>query len=790
MRYYPNFIGVVLFAFVVDLSTTRADESVDFSEDILPLLAENCFACHGFDAEAREADLRLDTRQGATAGDSGSGVIVAGNAEASELVERLRSEDADVVMPPPETGKSLSAGEKQKIVNWINAGASYDSHWAFVAPSRPKLPPSEPPSEPSEHPIDYLVRKRLGAVGIQAAPMANPDTLIRRVSLDLIGLPPSPAEVREFQKAWSSNPEKAWSDAVDRLLESSHYGERWARWWLDQARYADSNGYSIDSPRSIWKYRDWVVDALNQDLSFDQFTIEQLAGDLLPDATVAQQVATGFHRNTQINQEGGIDKEQFRIDSIFDRVGTTGTVWLGLTVGCAQCHDHKFDPISQKEFYRLFAFFNNQDEPSIKVYPPGTDADALTVQRNETKGKIQKMLDQYAEQIKQWEIDLDEKTKSALSSGLKKVIGKAAGKRSFDDKLVLLLEASGILDEAGRSSLEEMRNDYADLGRRLNDAPSTMVLRERSEPRTTNVYIKGDFTRPSEEVTPGTLSILHGFDSDKESVNRLDLARWIVDPANPVTSRVMVNRIWQQYFGVGIVATENDFGLVGARPTHPDLLDWLAVEWMESGWSFKKLHRTIVMSQTYRQTSQMLPSMKPALAVDADNRLLWRQNRLRLDAELVRDVALTASGLLSTKQGGPPVFPPIPDGVMGQGQVKRSWAVSKGEDRYRRGIYTFIYRGTPPPSLKVFDAPEGFSSCTRRTRSNTPLQSLTLMNDAAFFEFAESLAKVVEAEGVEEAFQRCTSRRPNQTELDLLDGLDSLTVARALLNLDETITRE
>ncbi|MGB1926326.1 MAG: DUF1553 domain-containing protein, partial [Rubripirellula sp.] len=343
---------------------------------------------------------------------------------------------------------------------------------------------------------------------------------------------------------------------------------------------------------------------------------------------------------------------------------------------------------------------------------------------------------------------------------------------------------------AGRSSLEEMRNDYADLGRRLNDAPSTMVLRERSEPRTTNVYIKGDFTRPSEEVTPGTLSILHGFDSDKESVNRLDLARWIVDPANPVTSRVMVNRIWQQYFGVGIVATENDFGLVGARPTHPDLLDWLAVEWMESGWSFKKLHRTIVMSQTYRQTSQMLPSMKPALAVDADNRLLWRQNRLRLDAELVRDVALTASGLLSTKQGGPPVFPPIPDGVMGQGQVKRSWAVSKGEDRYRRGIYTFIYRGTPPPSLKVFDAPEGFSSCTRRTRSNTPLQSLTLMNDAAFFEFAESLAKVVEAEGVEEAFQRCTSRRPNQTELDLLDGLDSLTVARALLNLDETITRE
>jgi hypothetical protein len=317
-----------------------------------------------------------------------------------------------------------------------------------------------------------------------------------------------------------------------------------------------------------------------------------------------------------------------------------------------------------------------------------------------------------------------------------------------------------------------------------------MVFSERKEPRKTTVYVKGDFTRPSEEVSPGTLSILHEFDGDHDSVNRLDLARWIVEPKNPMTARVIVNRVWQQYFGVGIVATENDFGLVGARPTHPELLDWLAVEWVQSGWSLKKLHRLIVSSHTYQQTSQMLPSMSAALEVDADNRYLWRQNRLRLDAELVRDVALTASGLLSRKKGGPPVYPPIPDGVMGQGQVRRSWSVSKGEDRYRRGLYTFVYRGTPPPSLKVFDAPEGFSSCTRRTRSNTPLQSLTLMNDSAFFEFAENLAQIVEKEGLATAFQRCTSRQPNETELSLLRGLDKLTVARALLNLDETITRE
>ena len=789
MKKYLSVLVVLLLSHFSHGQRLAAEDTVDFSQDILPLLAENCFACHGFDAEAREADLRLDTRDGATGGDAGHGVVVAGDSGASELVDRLWSDDPDLVMPPPETGKSLSKTQRELISKWIDEGASYDSHWAFVAPKRPELPASINDSG-SEHPIDRFVQHRLAAIGLDAAPSADPSTLIRRVSLDLIGLPPEPQEVADFEKDWAVDSAKAWERLVDRLLESEHYGERWARWWLDQARYADSNGYSIDAPRSIWKYRDWVVDALNHDLPFDQFTIEQLAGDLLPNATTLQKVATGFHRNTQINQEGGIDKEQFRIDSVFDRVGTTGTVWLGLTVGCAQCHDHKFDPISQKEFYQLFAFFNNQDEPSIKVYPPGTDLDALTARRNDLQDQMNKRFKDVEETLQKWEEGLGETQKKDLGGNLAKVLAKEASKRSFDDKAVLLAEAPSVLDDNQRKSFQALRDEYSDVNRKINDVPTTMVFSERKEPRKTTVYVKGDFTRPSEEVSPGTLSILHEFDGDHDSVNRLDLARWIVEPKNPMTARVIVNRVWQQYFGVGIVATENDFGLVGARPTHPELLDWLAVEWVQSGWSLKKLHRLIVSSHTYQQTSQMLPSMSAALEVDADNRYLWRQNRLRLDAELVRDVALTASGLLSRKKGGPPVYPPIPDGVMGQGQVRRSWSVSKGEDRYRRGLYTFVYRGTPPPSLKVFDAPEGFSSCTRRTRSNTPLQSLTLMNDSAFFEFAENLAKIVEKEGLVTAFQRCTSRQPNETELSLLRGLDKLTVARALLNLDETITRE
>lgn len=764
-------------------------DEVRFNRDVLPILAENCFACHGFDSASREADLRLDTPDGLISGQEGSGVVVPGDPEASELVSRINDADPDVVMPPPETGKKLSEAERSLLRRWVEEGAKYEPHWSFVAPEK-----VEPPSVPgTDHPIDRFIQAQFEPTGLRPAAIADRETLIRRVSLDLIGLPPTIEQIDAFLEASKKDENQAYLDLVDRLLQDPHYGERWGRWWLDQARYADSNGYSIDAPRSIWKYRDWVVQALNADLPFDQFTIEQLAGDLLPEATVDQKVATGFHRNTQINQEGGIDKEQFRIDSVFDRVATTGTVWLGLTIGCAQCHDHKFDPITQEDFYRLFAFFNNQDEPSIKVYPEDVDVQAVQSERESVKTKLTQWLKDRDESLMAWEKELSDEDRKGFSKAIGKILDAEPDKRNFEQRLSLFEIGPGAKDDEFRT----IKQQYDDLGNTLDRAPTTMVLQERAEPRKSFILIKGDFTRRSEEVTPGTPAVLHPFDQPDRIGNRLDLAKWLVRPDNPLTARVISNRLWQQYFGRGLVATENDFGLVGDRPSHADLLDWLANEFIARGWSLKSMHRLIVTSHTYRQSSRLSESGVPGnsdspsvAAIDPENLLLAHQNRLRLDAELVRDVALTASGLLSDKLGGPPVYPPIPDGVMGQGQVKRAWNVSEGDDRYRRGLYTFIYRGTPPPSLNVFDAPDGFSTCTRRNRSNTPLQSLTLMNDSAFFEFAVALEQIVQDSGVETAFRRCTGRFPTAKEVQILEKLDSLTAARAMLNLDETITRE
>ena len=762
-------------AVVGDMPAEEAGK-LSFSADVLPILAENCFVCHGFDAQARQADLRLDTREGVLATD---GVVVPGQADASELVQRVESADSEHIMPPPDSGKRLTRQQKATLRRWIEEGAEYAGHWSFTAPEQV----TPPEVAGTKHPIDRFLRSRLLESGLAPAPLASPATLIRRVSLDLTGLPPTPEQVDTFLVAYEQDAERAWQSLVQRLLQSPHYGERWGRWWLDQARYADSNGYSIDSPRSIWKYRDWVVAALNDDMPFDQFTIEQLAGDLLPNATNANRVATGFHRNTQINQEGGIDREQYRVDSIFDRVATTGTVWLGLTIGCAQCHDHKFDPIQQKEFYQLFAFLNNQDEPNIKAYAPDVDVAALQAERKQSEDELRELMRQVEKETQAWEAKLTDEARKKLSGDVQKVLGVARAKRNLDQQLLLF----AVTPHGQQEKFQKLAATYRRCHETLNGAPTTMVLSERSSPRKTHIFIKGDFTRPAEEVFPSTPSVLHDFQVKSDQPNRLDLARWIVRRDNPLTARVIVNRIWQQHFGAGLVATENDFGLLGSRPSHPQLLDWLAVEFMQRGWSLKAMHELIVTSYAYRQSSKARAEL---VAADADNRLLGRQTRLRLDAELVRDVALTASGLLAPKLGGPPVFPPIPTGVMSQGQVNRAWRVSEGEDRYRRGIYTFLYRATPPPSMSVFDAPDGYSTCTRRTRSNTPLQSLTLMNDAAFFEFAQALAKRIDSEGLTTAFRRCTSRFPDREELAVLERLDSLTAARVMLSLDETITRE
>jgi hypothetical protein len=758
--------------------SAMADAKVSFNREIRPILSEQCFSCHGFDAKHRKADLRLDTREGALAENDGVRAIIPGDPAKSELWKRLLSQDPEEVMPPPEAHKpKLTAKQLATLRRWIEEGAPYEPHWAFTAPVRPTLKEKGPAA------IDALIDQGLKEAGLTPSPEASPDKLLRRVSLDLTGLPPTPAELDAFAQARAKDPEAAYAAAIDRLLASSAYGERWGRWWLDQARYADSNGYSIDAPRSIWKYRDWVVGSLNADLPFDRFTVEQLAGDLLPDAGEAQRIATGFHRNTPINQEGGIDVEQFRIDSVFDRVGTTGTVWLGLTVGCAQCHDHKFDPITQKEFYRMFAFFNNQKEPTMKVSDPSRDEAKLAAAVRDADQALSAFLDQRAPALQQWETGLTKATTAKLSGQVKAALRKPAAQRNATERALLFAASPGATDKTFKA-LQKKAKDVADL---RDGGPTTLVLQELAKTRKTHLLTAGDFTRPAEEVTPGVLSVLHAFKPDQGAVDRLDLARWIASNQNPLTARVIANRVWQAYFGRGIVETDNDFGSQGTPPSHPELLDWLAVEFVEQGWSLKSLHRTIVHTRAYRRDSANRADL---IEKDPDNRLLARQTRLRLDAELVRDSALVASGILTHKVGGPPVYPPIPDGVMSLGQVKRVWNTSKGADRTRRGLYTFTYRVTPPPAFAVFDAPDGLSTCTRRNRSNTPLQALTLLNDPAYFEAAQALAKVIEKEGIATAFRRCTSRAPEAAELAVLSPLDRLSAARALLNLDETITRD
>jgi hypothetical protein len=755
-------------------------QDVDFRRDVLPILSEQCFACHGFDEAARESGLRLDVVEGATSeADSGAIAVVPGEPDASELIARIESDDEDLRMPPVKTEKELTKTQKETLRRWIEQGGQYKKHWSFDAPVA-----VEPPAVHGvSHPIDRFVRAKLAENDLKPSPRASDATLLRRVSLDLIGLPPTVAEIDEFLKECEENRDAAFERVVDRLLENPHYGERWGRWWLDQARYADSNGYSIDGPRQIWKYRDWVIEALNKDMPFDQFTIEQLAGDLLDNATQSQKVATGFHRNTQINQEGGIDKEQFRVDSIFDRVATTGTVWLGLTVGCAQCHDHKFDPVAQREYYELFAFFNNQEEPTLKVYDDATRVPELLAEFESAKKAIDEFIVNHEDLFNAWESKLTEEEIDKLPRSAQKALSTEAGKRSDSQLRELFGIEVGKVDSEYQSLLEHFESSEG----KVNGTATTMVMEERSEPRKTTLLVKGDFTRPAEEVKPGTPSVLHALDAASEDANRLDLAKWIMSPENPLTARVIVNRVWQVYFGRGIVETENDFGTLGSPPTHPELLDWLAIELQKRDWSLKELHRLIVTSQTYQQSSLVRTDLQKK---DPNNYLLGRQKRLRLEAELIRDVSLSVSGLLSPKFGGPPVYPPIPDGVMNLGQVRHEWKASEGEDRYRRGLYTFCYRATPPPSLNVFDAPDGFSTCTQRSRSNTPLQALTLLNDSGFVEFATALEKKIKQNGLITTFRHCTGRHPSDDELAVLVELETFSAARVLLNLDETVTRE
>lgn len=752
--------------------------AVDFTRDVRPILSNYCFPCHGPDEETREAGLRLDTFEGAQEDLGGYQAIEPHAPEQSALVERTLSTDPYERMPPEESGLELSPQQIELLRAWIAQGAAYDQHWAFRPITRPPVP--APGTSLGRNPVDAFIQRRLREPGITPSPEADRPTLIRRVYLDLLGLPPAPEAVRAFVQDESPG---AYNAMLDRVLADPHYGERWGRHWLDQARYADTNGYTVDSERTMWPYRDWVIQAINADMPFDQFTIEQLAGDLLPDPAQSQLVATGFHRNTLVNQEGGVDQEQFRNEAVVDRVNTTGAVWLGLTVGCAQCHTHKFDPLTHHEYYQLFAFFNSsEDSNSISpTIPVATSAERERL------------------------AELDREIAAATAAPHAQPWVPEAERAELARHLERLREAR-------QQSAEGIR--------------SAMIMRERPTPRQTHVLVRGDFLRPGDPVEPNVPAVLPPLPESDAPRNRLDLARWLVDGDNPLVARVVVNRIWMRMFGRGLVETENDFGLQGTPPTHPELLDWLAADLIEQGWSIKHLHRLIASSATYRQSSRARPD---AERTDPLNKLLARQTRLRVDAEIVRDLAIAASGQLDHRIGGPSVHPPQPDGVYAFTQRGASWPTSTGGDRYRRGMYTFFMRSAPYPMLTTFDTPGFNTTCTQRVRSNTPLQSLTMANAEAMVEAARGLGKRIlgaadtDRGRIDYAYHVCFSRSPTADEAaGLLDYLadvrqtfgdapeDARTftgghsseplaaaelaawtaLGRVLLNLDEFITRE
>jgi hypothetical protein len=773
-----------LAAIILSSALGAQAEGLQYGRDIKPILSNKCFTCHGPDEGTRKAGLRLDI-------ESEAREALGASHDASEVYARITTTAPDDRMPPEETGKPLTEDEVAKLREWIDAGAAYESHWAFSPPVRPAEPAVQDAAWP-HNAIDRFVLEQMEGVGLRPSPEADRVTLLRRASLDLTGLPPSPEQVAAFIADTAPD---AYERAVDALLASPHFGERWGRHWLDVARYADSNGYSVDAPRSIWPYRDWVINAINRDLPFDQFVTEQLAGDLLPEATLEQRVATGFLRNTMINEEGGIDKEEFRLEGVIDRVNTTGTVFLGLTLGCAKCHTHKYDPIEHREYFRMLAFFNSDDEPTMPVPDDAYEQERVAWRDRVKQAKEQRdaYLTGATEVRKVWEAEL----KLPVLQGLGEE-ERAALLTPWDARTEA--QAATALEVYRKQDATALAHDeaVAKLEKERPKPPTTMVVAAMDTPRETFMRIMGDYARPGDAVTPGGIAALHPM--PEGAATRLDLARWLVSRENPLLARVTVNRYWQHLFGRGIVETEDDFGIQGILPTHPALLDWLAVEFMESGWGVKALVRQMVTSATYRQASLQRPELQE---LDPRNTLLARQNRIRLDAEIIRDSALTAAGVLNPQIGGPSVFPPQPDGVMTLGQQDRAWVPSEGAGRFRRGMYTYFWRATPHPSLTVFDAPDAQSACTRRVRSTTPLQALTLLNDTAYVELAQALAARIvheggteKEQGIEAIFRLCLGRTPQPSEAAILGELlakeDNAwpAVARAMLNLDEFITRE
>jgi hypothetical protein len=956
---------------------------LDYNRDIRPILSNNCYKCHGPDEAQRQASLRLDIRSEALKlTDNGRRAIVPGKPDASALVKRIFATNPDRLMPPPDSNKKLTAAEKDRLKHWIEQGAVYQNHWSFLPPRRPALPKVATTGWP-RNALDYYILARLEAEGLRPSPEADRFTLIRRLTLDLTGLPPTPGEVDAFV---ADRRPSAYEQLVDRLLSSPHFGERMALEWLDASRFADTHGYHIDSGRDMSRWREWVIDAFNHNMPFDQFTIEQLAGDLLPNPTIGQRVASGFNRNHMINFEGGAIPEEYQTAYIVDRVNTTSTVWLGLTVGCAQCHDHKYDPITQKEYYQLFAFFHNVPEKGLD----GAKGNAAPVLKAPTDAQ-QEMLDRLARDIKHIEqrlagplpeIDaaqaswekaaqvkpvlwtvLDPKEFSSQGHAkLSKLADKSiivggpnpptdtytimapttlttitalrleamaddslpakgpgrsangnvvltdfrlmvAGKpvklkaasadfsqldfpvaNAIDDNprsgwavfpevgklhtAVFEAEQPIVADEAGltvvldfqstftshqlgrfrlavtnstdphrapalpssaievilslapdkrtaaqqtelrqyyrrqvapdrlrplQEKLAHLRKQQADLESRI---PTTMVMQELPRPRDTFMLIRGQYDKKGDKVAPAVPASLIPLPREAPA-NRLGLARWLVDPSHPLTARVTVNRYWQMFFGIGLVKTAEDFGSQGELPSHPELLDWLAVEFMSPSvesagrWNVKALLRLMVTSATYRQSSAVTPAL---FSKDPENRLLARGPRLRLPAEFIRDQALAVSGLLNDQIGGRSVSPYQPPGLWeelasradGKNWTAQTYVQSHGRDLYRRTMYTFWKRTAPPPTLITFDAPDRETCTVRRARTNTPLQALVLLNDPTYVEASRKLAErlMTEAATAEArialAFRLATARPPHADETKLLQKIfaDQLSIYR------------
>ena len=1035
-----------LFAMVWMCAQARGDDSskqLDFARDVRPILSDNCFHCHGPDAATREAELRLDVWK--SEGDlHGAEQVIDRKALAkSELIARIKSDDPDTRMPPPDSHKVLKPEQVETLKQWVLQGATYRDHWAFVAPQRPAVPKVKR-SAWVRNPIDAFVLARLEHEGLEPSPTANVNTLLRRLSLDLMGLPPSIDEVAAIER---DGGEEACQKQIERLLASPHYGERWGRMWLDVARYADSDGFEKDKPRFVWMYRDWVINALNQDLPYNEFIIEQIGGDLLPHPTQDQLVATGFLRNSMINEEGGIDPEQFRMEAMYDRMDAIGKGILGVTIQCAQCHSHKYDPLTHSEYYRMFAFLNNCHEAQITVYTneqqeewrstealvykienrlraenpdwaermaaweesvrneKRPDWTVVHVEHRDSGGQKYYMLDddstlaagyaptmhatEFVADVKapkitavrlellndanlphggpgrsifgtcaltEFHVDampLDAATKNVelkLSKAtadvnppervLDKAFDNLSGQRRVTGPIEFALDrnnqtAWGIDIGPGRSNVPRNavfvldkpldaakgvkltfklvqnhggwnsdENQNNNLGRFRFSVTSTenpladsipatvrtvlqlaadkrsseqtaqvfsywrttvpawqeenrriealwqshpqgatqLALKERESLRKTHRLERGNFLAPAEEVEAGVPTFLHPLDrgdAAENSASRLDFARWLADRRSPTTARSIVNRIWQAYFGTGLVATAEDLGTQGEPPSHGELLDWLAVELMDYNWSLKHIHRLIVNSATYRQSSVVMPKL---LERDPENRLMARGPRYRVDAEVVRDVALSASGLLNPKVGGASAFPPAPEFLFQPpaSYGPKTWIVDTGPDRYRRALYTFRFRSVPYPMLQTFDSPVGEVACARRARSNTPLQALTTLNEPLFLECARALAiklvadnKLSDGERISNAMRSCLSRVPKSQEQKVLqEFLDRqkqrfnggktdaalllagdekarqkllaelpagvtagdvaawTAVARVILNLDETITKE